>query len=136
VIKSTNIKSLFWPNLSMLRDLLDTLASLHELSDPFGSSSQLQNTLEQLLNVVSTLGLDVKWLTWLQALQNNPQLLNVVLAIGQYLETLIEPAAPATAHLRLQSANDATAPLAIDWNTWLSLLTEIAQLLQQLWPSQ
>jgi hypothetical protein len=78
-------KSLSLPNLSLLRDLLDALASLHDLSDPFASISQLQNALATLTKLAATLGLNANWLAWLQSLQNDSQLLNIVLAIGQYL---------------------------------------------------
>jgi hypothetical protein len=130
-------KSLSLPSITTLRNLLDLLASLRDLSDPFGSPSQLQIALQMLSNLATTLGLDSNWFAWLQAIQNNPQLLSLVLAVGQYLESMIEPTpTPTPASARRQPVDTTATALAIDWNAWLSLVEEIAQLLQQLWPAQ
>ncbi|HTQ37551.1 MAG TPA: hypothetical protein VMJ32_00895 [Pirellulales bacterium] len=135
--QSNSTRTLTLPNLALLRELLNALASFRDLSDPFTSPSQLQSALELLLNLATTLGLDPKWFTWLQAIQNNPQLLNLVLAVGQYLESFIEPTpSPTPASVCRQSSSRAPTALAIDWDTWLSLLTELVQLLHQLWPTQ
>ncbi len=90
----TSPKSLSLPNLNLLRDLLNALASLKDLSDPFASINQLQSALAILAQLGATLGLNANLLAWLQSLQNDSQLLNVVLAIGQYLESFIESNAP------------------------------------------
>jgi hypothetical protein len=128
-------KSTLLPNLTSLRDLLNLLASLRELSNPFSSADDLRTSIELLLNVGLTLGLDSKWLAWLQSIHDNPQLLSLVVAIGQYLENLIEPAQPTqtTTSTQLHSA-EAGAAAAIQWKNLLPLITEIAQLLEHLWP--
>ncbi|HZZ27160.1 MAG TPA: hypothetical protein VFE46_04060 [Pirellulales bacterium] len=127
--------SLTLPTLSTLRDLLEALSKLGALSDPFSSTSQLQSAVQILLDLAGTMGLSSKWVTWLQAIQANPQLLNLVLAVGQYLETLLQTPPPVPASIRGQSSVAASAQLTIDWSHWLSLLGEILQLLEQLLPA-
>jgi hypothetical protein len=129
-------KRLSLPNLSALRDVLNWLTSLSNLSNPFASLDDLRSALELLLNLGSTLGLSSQWLAWLQNIHDNPQLLNLLLAVGQYLENFTEPTQPPTpaSALRKQTRYSASATV-IDWNNWLAVITEIVQLLEQLWPS-
>ncbi|HEY2883212.1 MAG TPA: hypothetical protein VGJ15_12280 [Pirellulales bacterium] len=84
------IKAELFENLGALRNLLDLLAGLRNLSDPFGSPDGLRGAIALLLNLGTTLGLDAKWLAWLQSVLDNSQLFNIVLAIGSYLESLVE----------------------------------------------
>jgi hypothetical protein len=136
VYQTTASKSALLPTLTNLRDFLNLLASLRDLSDPFGSMAGLQNAIELLINLGTTLGLDSRWLAWLQSIHDDPQLLNMVLAVGQYLENLLDPTQPpATAGInRPQTVRTETA-LAIDWNNVLTVVGELAQLLERLWPS-
>jgi hypothetical protein len=129
-------KQLSLPSLNTLRDLLNFLTSLSNLSNPFASANDLISAMELLLNLGGTLDLSPQWLTWLQSIHDNPQLLYLVLAVGQYLESIVEsqqPPAPASA--RRQHIARPVSAAAIDWNTWLTVITEIVQLLEQLLPT-
>ncbi|HEY2827643.1 MAG TPA: hypothetical protein VGJ04_08595 [Pirellulales bacterium] len=126
-------KSLAFPNLASLRDLLNLLASLRNLSNPFTSADDLRTAVELLLNFGATLGLDPNWLAWLQSIHDNPQLLAIVLAVGQYLESLfdlVQP--PASISNTSRRGADVHPAVAIQWTNWLALISQIVQLLEQL----
>jgi hypothetical protein len=128
-------KSALLPNLTSLRDLLNLLASLRELSNPFSSADELRSAIELLLNFGLTLRLDSKWLAWLQSIHDNSQLLSLVVAVGQYLESLVESThSPQTTTSRQSHVIEANTAAAIQWKNLLPLITEIAQLLEHLWP--
>ena len=129
-------KSLSLPNLGTLRDLLNLLASLRDLSNPFASLANLRTTIELLQKFAATMGVDSKWLTWLQIIHDNPQLLNLALAAGQYLESVVEPTQPQSSASLRQANSNAAAALALNWTSLLALIGEIVQLLEQLWPNQ
>ena len=134
---SSNSKSLSLPNLATLKELLDFLASLRDSSNPFTSLDELTSTVQLLLNLCNTIGVSTQLITWLQRLHDNPQLLEIALAIGQYLESVFEPAGPpAQAKNASTIKGHAADSLQADWQTWLQVIVEIAQLVQRLWPSQ
>ena len=129
-------KSLSLPNLGTLRDLLNLLASLCDLSNPFASLADLRTALELLQNFSATMGVDSRWLTWLQIIHDNPQLLNLILAAGQYLESVVEPTQPQSSASLHRVNRNASAALTLNWTSLLALIGEIVQLLEQLWPNQ
>src|SRR5262245_199283 len=77
------------PSLTTLRDLLELLASLRNLNDPFSSPEALATTLDLALRFGQTLNLNPTWLNCLRALHNNHELLNVRAPVGHYLESLV-----------------------------------------------
>src|SRR5262249_34323104 len=123
------------PTLTNLRDFLNLLASLRDLSNPFGSIANLQNAIELLINLSTMLGVNSQWLAWLQSIHDDPQLLNIVLAVGQYVENLLDPAQPpapagvSRSHVRTETT------LALDWKNVLTVVGELVQLLERLWPA-
>jgi hypothetical protein len=88
MITSSNPKSFSLPNISALKNLLDVLAALRDVSNPFASLDDLTQALQLLLNVCGTIGISPQLIQWLQYVHDNPQLLEIVLAVGQYLESL------------------------------------------------
>src|SRR5262249_54349459 len=125
---SSPAKTLSLPNLGALRNLLNLLASLRDLSNPFASIENLRATIQLLINFGGTIGFDLKWLAWLQSIGDNPELLNLVLAAGQFLEKLFDKSQSPSATAR----RHAHAPdmLAINWLNLLGLVSQILKLLE------
>jgi hypothetical protein len=107
---STASKSLSLPNLNSLRALLNLLASMRDLSNPFSSIDDLRRAIELFLDFGTTLGFDSNWLIWLQKVHDNPELLNLLLATGQYLESILAATQPTPTSARQQRAGS-TAPV-------------------------
>ena len=128
---SISVETSLLPNLTTLRDLLNLLSSLRDLTDPFGSIDSLRKSLDLLSKFAIALGLDSKYLAWINAIESNSQLLNFLLAAGHYLETLLAPT-PTTLPI---TAAGSVQIQSIDFTKLLPLLTEILQLIQQLRPS-
>jgi hypothetical protein len=140
---SAIIDTSFLPNLSSLRDLLELLASLRDISNPFGSPDGLHAAFQLLEQLGGIVGLDSKWIAWLSGIESNAELFDLVLAAGKYLESIFEPTpptgSPATgspATLPIKASDDTAASDAqvqsIDFSKLLPLLAEILQLWQQL----
>jgi hypothetical protein len=126
---STASKSLSLPNLNSLRALLNLLASLRDLSNP-SSIDDLRRAIELFLDFGTTLGFDSNWLIWLKKVHDNPELLNLLLATGQYLESILAATQPTPTSARQQRAGS-TATLSINWTNLLTLVGHLLQLIEQ-----
>jgi len=114
------------PSLSKLHDLLNLLAELRDLSNPFDSPAALKSTLELLADLGSILGLNHELQSWLTDIENNAPLLDLILSAGRFLESLISPPnqpTPPTNTITIQSLGLAQL---------LPLIIELVQLLQRL----
>jgi hypothetical protein len=111
------------PNLTTLRNLLEIISTLRNLSDPFSSADSLRRSIDMLLQLAETLNLNAKWTAWVRTIRENPELLNLILAAGHYLETLLEPAPQTKNNISIQSLN---------LQDLLTLLSELIQLLEHL----
>jgi hypothetical protein len=129
---SAKMKSSLLPGLATLRDLLDVVSAVRGLSDPFGSLDDLRSALQLLERLGTTLQLNPKWLAWLQSIYDDAPLLEVLLAVGHYVENLIDPAVPAQIGESSQPGRDDAGIQAVDFSKWLSLFAELLQLIQQL----
>ena len=125
---SIAVETSLLPNLTTLRDLLNLLSSLRDLTDPFSSIDSLRKSLDLLAEFAVALGLDSKYLAWINAIESNSELLNLLLAAAHYLETLLAPT-PTTLPI---TANDNIQIQSIDFSKLFPILTEILQLIQQL----
>ena len=121
-------------SLGKLADLLDLIASMRNLSDPFTSPEALRAALEALARLASTLGVDAEWLAWLRAIDDNAALLDLIVAAGRFVENLLHSAAantggasgnhPLPGHIVTAQG----VPLA----DWLTLITELIAVVQKL----
>ena len=115
------------PSLSKLHDLLNLLAELRDLSNPFDSPAALKSTLELLADLGSILGLNHELQSWLTDIENNAPLLDLILSAGRFLESLVcppnQPTTPPTNTITIQSLGLAQL---------LPLIIELVQLLQRL----
>ncbi len=95
--------------------------------------ANLQNAIDLLLSLGTTLSIDSRLLAWLQIIHDDPQLLNVILAIGQYVENFLVPIQPAAAASinRPRAARTDLQALTIDWDNVLSVVGELLQLLER-----
>jgi hypothetical protein len=120
------------PALSTLRELLNIISTLRGISDPFGSLDGLRGAIALLLRLGTTLQINPKWLAWLQSVSDDDSLLNLLLAVGEYLESLVnQPAADQHAQSDAAAASD-IANQAIDFASWLAIIRELVQLLGQI----
>jgi hypothetical protein len=117
------------PGLSTLRDLLEIISTLRGASDPFGSLDGLRGAIALITRLGTTLQVNPIWLAWLQRIADDEPLLDVLLAVGQYVEHLIETPA---VNQNSQVAGEKSSIQAVDFSQWLSLLAEILQLVRQL----
>jgi hypothetical protein len=116
------------PTLATLRDLLDILAALRGAANPFGSLDGLRSAIAIVGRLGTTLQINSKWLAWLQSVADDESLLSLLLAAGQYLESLLSQP---TADQHVQSATHAASDVAvelIDLANWLAIISEIMQL--------
>src|SRR5262245_45611041 len=79
------------PSLTKLHDLLNLLAELRDLSNPFDTPASLKATLELLADLGSILGVNHELLNWLADVENNAPLLYLILSAGRFLESLVSP---------------------------------------------
>lgn len=77
------------PSLNKLHDLLNLLAQLRNLSNPFDSPAALKSTLDLLADLGSILGVNHELLNWLTDIENNAPLLDLILSAGRFLESLL-----------------------------------------------
>ena len=92
---------------------------MREASDPFGSLDGLRGAIALILRLGTTLQVNPIWLAWLQSISDDEPLLDVLLAVGQYVEHLIET--PAADQIS-QPAGEKSYIQAVDFSQWLSLL--------------
>jgi hypothetical protein len=118
------------PTLSTLRDLLDIVSTLRDAANPFSSLDTLRSAIALLIRVGTTLELNPTWLAWLQSISDDESLLDVLLAVGQYVEHLVE-ASPGNLPPSPQTGPETTIQ-AIDLGNWLAIIAEIVQLLGKL----
>jgi hypothetical protein len=114
------------PSLNKLHDLLNLLAELRSLSNPFDSPAALKSTLELLADLGSILGLNHDLLNWLTDIENNAALSDLILSAGRFLESLISapaPTTPPTNTITIQS---------LGLTQLLPLILELIQLLHRL----
>lgn len=112
------------PSLNKLHDLLNLLAQLRNLSNPFDSPAALKSTLDLLADLGSILGLNHELLNWLTDIENNAPLLDLILSAGRFLESLVSTPAttPPTNTITIQSLGLAQL---------LPLIIELIQLLHR-----
>src|SRR5436190_14498995 len=109
------------PTLATLRDLLDILAALRSASNPFGSLDGLRSAIALVVRLGTALQINPKWLAWLQSVADDESLLSLLLAAGQYLESLLnQPAADQHAQSTNEGENN-VAIEAINLANWLAI---------------
>lgn len=124
----TNVSS-----FGTLSELLDLLFKLSRLNEPLNTPGGLRSAVELLLRLSSLIGLDSDYVAWLRAVLDKPAVFNLVLAVVNYLLSAIEPAHPTfSANDRTQNVSTTSTTQAIPIAVWLSLIAELAQLLQKL----
>jgi hypothetical protein len=121
-------------SLGKLADLLDLIASLRNLSDPFSSSEALRAALEALGRLAATLGVEDDWLTWLRAIEDNPALLDLIVAAGRFVENLLHsgPTGTGGASGTHPTPGHSVTIQAVPLADWLTLITQLIAVLQKL----
>jgi hypothetical protein len=114
------------PSLSKLHDLLNLLAELRNLSNPFDSPAALTSTLELLADLGSIIGVNHELLDWLTNIENNTPLLDLILSAGRFLESLVSPSNPST------SPTGTITIQSLGLAQLLPLILELVQLLGRL----
>ncbi|HEX4132390.1 MAG TPA: hypothetical protein VHZ24_20335 [Pirellulales bacterium] len=75
--------------LAALHQLLDLLAALKQISDPLTSAAGLHEAITVLLQVATTAGANPDALAAISRVLNEEVVFNVVLAVVQYLASLL-----------------------------------------------
>lgn len=123
------------PSLSKLHDLLNLLAELRDLANPFDSPAALKSTLELLADLGSILGVNHDLLNWLSNIENNAALLDLILSAGRFLESLVGQVSnlPSSAPVTATSNNPPSLTTAsLGLAQLLPLILDLVQLLNRL----
>jgi hypothetical protein len=110
------------------RDILELLAALRRLPDPFASADGLRQAIALLVRLAEIVGIDDAWTERLRQIVTDPALLKLVLAIIDYLAYLVadKPRGPATALAEVDHID------AQGLAEWLPIVLEIIRLIKQL----
>lgn len=112
-----------------LRDFLSLLAAVRELREPLTSEQGLRAALEILARVAELLAIDPDWIQRVRLALANERVFRIVLAIVQYVASLIgEQSGPSAAALEV----DALSLDAQTFSHWLPLVLELLTLWRQL----
>jgi hypothetical protein len=125
------------PSLSKLHDLLNLLAELRNLSNPFDSAAALKSTLELLTDLGSILGVNHELLNWLTDIETNTPLLDLVLSVGRFLESFLplplgEGRGEGAGSVRAPSPTNTITIQSLGLTQLLPLIIELIQLLHRL----
>lgn len=115
--------------LTKLRDLLDLVAAVRDLDEPFGSVEQFRRLIDQVTRLGAFFGVDQTWLDRWESLLADDDLVAAVLAVARYVLSLTAKSATAS------DANDAFPAVVIDrqrYADWLPLVVEFLQLVLRL----
>ena len=118
--------------LAKLRELLDLLAALRQISWPIATADDLRRAVALLVRLGQLVGLDPAWTARLQSILDNPDVFDIVLAIARYLSR----------QFAIDAANDGVFALGDDpvtldidaqsFAAWLPIVLQILNLLRQL----
>jgi hypothetical protein len=118
--------------LAKLRELLDLLAAVRQISWPIETADDLRRAVALLVRLGQLVGLDPSWSARLQSILDNPAVFDIVLVIARYLSS----------QLATDAASDAIFPLSDDpvvldidaqsLAAWLPIVLQILDLLRQL----
>jgi hypothetical protein len=115
--------------LTKLRDVLDLVAAVRDLDDPFGSIDQFRKLVELVGRLGAFFGVDQTWLDRWESLLTDDKQAQAVLAVVQYVVSL---SAKPTTTIR---ATDAIPAVVVDRQTytdWLPLVVEFLQFVLRL----
>jgi hypothetical protein len=117
------------PALGKVIQVIDLLEQLRAAAPTIGTADGLRNVVNLLGQLGQFVGVDSSWTSKLQSILANQQVFGIVLAIVQYVDALLTPAATP------QAGAPAVAALTIEAQSfadWLPLVTQIVKLLKSL----
>lgn len=115
--------------LTKLRDVLDLVAAVRDLDDPFGSVEQFRRLVDLVTRLGAFCGVDQTWLDRWEAILTDDELVGAVLAVARYVLSLTTKSTTAN------RATDALPTVVIDrqsYADWLPLVIELLQLVLRL----
>jgi hypothetical protein len=125
--RTANLSPLF--RFISLRDLLDLIALLRDFREPLGSPEGLRRAIDLLLKLGQSLGVDPALLARLNAIANNPQVFDLLLAVVRFALSLVDQASPsASDETPLQSS---IAIQSLNLADWLAIVMQLVELLRR-----
>lgn len=110
--------------LAKLRDVLDLVAAVRDLDDPFGSVEQFRKLVDLVMRLGVFFGVDPTWLDRWEAILTDDELVGAVLAVVRYVLSLTTKSATAS------RATDALPAVVIDRQSYVDWLPLVIELLQ------
>lgn len=126
------IEPFFLERFAKIRELLNILAALRDLTEPITTADGLRQTIELLARVARLVGVDPRWIDRLVSILDDEATFRVVLAIVHFvLNSVARKAEGGAVRITLSEDDDVhlTAHAFIDW---LPLVMQIINLLGQL----
>ncbi len=126
------IEPFFLERFKKIRELLDILSALRDLTEPLTTAQGLRQTIELLARVARLVGVDPAWIERLLSILDDQATFRVVLAIVNFVLNSIARKAEGGA-VRIALAEDDDVHLtAHAFTDWLPLVMQIINLLRQL----
>ncbi len=126
------IDPFFFERFTKIRELIDVIASLRDLSEPITTPEGLRQTVELLARVARLVGIDPAWIDRLLSILDDEATFRVVLAVVHFvLQNVSRIAVGGAVRISLTEDDDVhlTAHAFVDW---LPLVMQIINLLGQL----
>lgn len=123
-----SIQGLGWERLTRLRDALDLIAAIREIREPFGSPEEFRKLLTFVVRLAEQFGVDASWLDRWESLLTDDRLVQVVLAIAQYVFGILnrDPVAPSAQSTQMVVVGEQA------FAEWLPLVLELLRLVLRL----
>jgi hypothetical protein len=118
--------------LTRLRDLLRLIGELRDIVDPFTSRDGLRRSIGLLLELAQLMGVSDPWTDRVRAIVDDDRLLDVVLAIIQYLLGLASHEVRDGA-VRVSMAGEVERSVVVEQQSlldWLPIVVQIINLLK------
>ena len=126
------IEPFFFERFAKIRELLDVLAALRDLSEPITTPAGLRQTIDLLARVARLVGVDPQWTDRLLSILDDEATFRVVLAIVHFVLNSVARKAEGGA-IRITLAEDDDVHLtAHAFTDWLPLVMQFLNLLSQL----
>jgi hypothetical protein len=118
--------------LGKLRELLEIIAALRAIEDPFSSPAGLRQAVKLLLRLAGLIGVDQVWLDRVRPIVEDDAVLRVVLAVVQYVLGRVGLAADDGSLRAASSDGDEVVVDAQALIDWLPLVVQLIRMILEL----
>lgn len=126
-----SVEGLGWERLTRFRDALDLIAAIREIRDPFATPDEFRKLLSFVVRLAEQFGVDPNWLERWESLLTDDRLVQVVLAIAQYVLGTLNRS-QVESHTSAQSTQALVVVGAQVYAEWLPLVLELLRLVLRL----